>query len=99
MKTKTIALAGVLAATLASAGSAQTSVDQRRAAEADGTVEIENPAGTIHVVGWDRNEVAVTGTLGHQAEGLEFRGGAHRTSIGVETQGNPHGVRSQAAEF
>ena len=59
MKTKTMILAGVLAATLASAGSAQTSVDQRRAAEADGTVEIENPAGTIHVVGWDRNEVAV----------------------------------------
>jgi DUF4097 and DUF4098 domain-containing protein YvlB len=72
---------------------AQT-IDQRRAAEPDGTVEIENPAGTIHVVGWDRNEVAVSGTLGTDAEGLEFRGGAHRTSIAVETHGNPHGVRS-----
>ena len=73
---------------------AQSTLDQRRAAEPDGLVEIENPAGSIHVVGWDKNEVAVTGSLGARAEGLEFRGGAHRTSISVETEGNPHSVRS-----
>lgn len=73
---------------------AQSTLDQRRAAEPDGLVEIENPAGSIHVVGWDKNEVAVTGSLGARAEGLEFRGGAHRTSISVETLGNPHSVRS-----
>jgi DUF4097 and DUF4098 domain-containing protein YvlB len=86
-------LALALAAT-APFASAQSSVDQRRAAEPDGLVEIENPAGSIHVVGWDKNEVVVTGTLGARAEGLEFRGGAHRTSISVETEGNPHSVKS-----
>jgi DUF4097 and DUF4098 domain-containing protein YvlB len=73
---------------------AQMTVDQRRAAEPDGLVEIDNPAGSIHVIGWDKNEVAVTGTLGARAEGLGFSGGAHRTTIDVETEGNPHGVRS-----
>jgi DUF4097 and DUF4098 domain-containing protein YvlB len=74
--------------------SAQTTVEQRRTAEPDGLVEIENPSGSIHVVGWDRNEVLVTGSLGARAEGLEFHGGAHRTTVTVETHGNPHSVRS-----
>jgi DUF4097 and DUF4098 domain-containing protein YvlB len=73
---------------------AQSTVDQRRAAEPDGLVEIENPAGSIHVLGWDKSEVVVTGTLGARAEGLEFRGDAHRTSISVEAEGSPHGVKS-----
>jgi DUF4097 and DUF4098 domain-containing protein YvlB len=77
-----------------SSARAQMTVDQRRAAEPDGLVEIENPAGSIHVVGWDKNEVVVTGTLGSRAEGLGFSGGAHRTTIEVETEGNPHSVRS-----
>jgi DUF4097 and DUF4098 domain-containing protein YvlB len=74
--------------------SAQSTLEQRRAAEPDGLVEIENPAGSIHVVGWDKNEVLVTGALGARAEGLEFHGGARRTTISVEIHGNPHSVRS-----
>jgi len=88
----------LLSLALAASGppaAAQTAVDQRRAAEPDGLVEIENPAGSILVVGWDKNEVAVTGTLGARAEGLEFRGGAHRTTISVATEGNPHSVKSE----
>jgi DUF4097 and DUF4098 domain-containing protein YvlB len=78
----------------AAPATAQMAVDQRRTAEPDGLVEIDNPAGSIHVVGWDKNEVVVTGTLGRHAAGLEFQGGAHRTTISVETEGNPHGVKS-----
>ena len=73
---------------------AQMKVDQRRTAEPDGLVAIHNAAGSIHVVGSDKNEVVVTGSLGARAEGLLFEGGAHRTEISVETAGSPHGVKS-----
>ena len=42
---------------------AQQKVDERRPAAANGLVEIENPAGTLRVTGWNRPEVTVTGTL------------------------------------
>ena len=74
---------------IAPAARAQSTMDQRRAAEPDGLVEIENPAGSIHVVGWDKNEVTVTGSLGARAEGLEFSGGARRTSISRRDRGQP----------
>jgi DUF4097 and DUF4098 domain-containing protein YvlB len=91
---KNMMLPLILLALAGGPASAQSTVDQRRAAEPDGLVEIENPAGSIHVLGWDKNEVVVTGALGARAEGLEFRGGAHRTTISVETEGNPHSVKS-----
>jgi DUF4097 and DUF4098 domain-containing protein YvlB len=72
----------------------QVTVDERRPAAADGQVDIENASGTIRVVGWDQAEVAVSGRLGHGAAGLDVAGGARRTRIEVETEGNPHGVRS-----
>jgi DUF4097 and DUF4098 domain-containing protein YvlB len=71
---------------------AQERLDEKRTATPDGTVEIENQAGSIVVIGWPQNEITVTGTLGRGAEGLEFSGGRH-TSISVDTS-NPHGVRS-----
>jgi len=45
-------------------------------------------------VGWDKPEVYVTGTLGDGAEGLDLGGTSKRIRIDVETQGNPHSVRS-----
>jgi DUF4097 and DUF4098 domain-containing protein YvlB len=68
-------------------------VDQRRPAASDGTVEIENPAGAVKVVGWNKAEVAVTGSLGRHAE-LTLTGGPRRTHVEVEVEGNPHGTRS-----
>jgi DUF4097 and DUF4098 domain-containing protein YvlB len=89
-------LAAVVLALTAMPGAlqAQYKVDEKRAASPDGVVEIENGAGSIRVIGWSRSEVAVTGTLGQGAEGLNFSGGPRRTRIDVETQGNPHGVSS-----
>jgi DUF4097 and DUF4098 domain-containing protein YvlB len=69
-------------------------VEQRRSAAPDGLVEIENPAGSIHVVGWDKNEVEVVGTLGRGAEGVDVSGGAGRIAIEVETLGHPRGTSS-----
>jgi DUF4097 and DUF4098 domain-containing protein YvlB len=84
----------LFAALLAATAAAQTTVDQRRSAAPDGQVDIENMAGSIRVTGWNKAEVAVSGRLGHRASGLNLSGGASQTRIEVETEGNPHGVRS-----
>jgi DUF4097 and DUF4098 domain-containing protein YvlB len=62
---------------------AQEKVDQRRPAAKDGVVEVSNVAGVVKVTGWDREEVAVTGTLGKGTERLEFAGSGGRTRIKV----------------
>jgi DUF4097 and DUF4098 domain-containing protein YvlB len=80
--------------TAATAGWAGERVEQRRPASADALVAIENPAGSIHVVGWDKEEVEVTGTLGSGAEGIDVSGSSHHISIDVDTMRNPHGVSS-----
>ncbi|HET7845446.1 MAG TPA: DUF4097 family beta strand repeat-containing protein, partial [Xanthomonadales bacterium] len=59
-------LAALGAAPAVQAGSA---INSSHAATADASVEISNVRGRIQVTGWDKNEVAVTGTLG---EGSEF---------------------------
>ena len=46
-------------------------------AEPDGEVSVELIAGTIRVIGWDRSEVQVTGTVGDDVE-RSFRGVARR---------------------
>ena len=73
---------------------AQQKVEARRSAAADALVEIDNPAGSVTVTGWDRSEVVVTGDLGAGASGLEFTGSGSRLRIGVDTERNPHGVIS-----
>lgn len=75
-------------------GAAQERVSRTRAAEADGVVHIDNPAGSIRVIGWDRAEVAVSGTVGAGGAGVSLRGDKRRTRVEVETAGNPHGVHS-----
>jgi DUF4097 and DUF4098 domain-containing protein YvlB len=87
----------VLALSLVAAplgASAQSSVEQRRPAAADGIVSVDNAAGTIKVTGWEKAEVLVKGTLGAGATGLDLSGSSRKTNIEVEVEGNPHGVRS-----
>ena len=62
---------------------AQESVDQSRPAAPDGVVEIYNAKGSVRVVGWDREEIAITGTLGSGVERLDVTGDAYRTAIRV----------------
>lgn len=65
-------------------------VDQRIAAPADGTVSIENLAGSITVSGWERNEVRLEGELDDRVERLEFENDASFTRIKVIY---PHNMR------
>ena len=69
-------------------------VDARRAAAADAIVEIDGAGGSLRIVGWDKAEVWVTGTLGDGAEGLELSGSSRRISVDVETMGHPDSVKS-----
>lgn len=67
----------------ANAAFAQTQVDERRPASRDGTVKITNPAGSVHVIGWDRDSVAITGTLTSEIERLNVGGDQRATKIRV----------------
>jgi DUF4097 and DUF4098 domain-containing protein YvlB len=62
---------------------AQQKVDEKRPAAKNGVVDIRNVAGSVRVTGWDREEVAVTGTLGRGTERLEFSGSGDRTLVKV----------------
>lgn len=83
-----------LALALAIPVAAQSRIDERRPAAADGAVEIRNAAGSIKVIGWNREEIQVTGTLGARADGLSFVSRPHRTRIEVLVRGNPNRVSS-----
>lgn len=88
------AVFAVALAALPASVAAQGRVNQSRPAPPDGVVQIENAAGSVRVIGWERAEVAVSGTLGPGAEGLSLRGDKRYTHVEVETDGNPHGVHS-----
>lgn len=68
------------AVSLAAAG---RPVNETRAVEADGTVEISNLAGSVIVRGWDRNQLEVTGTLADEVERLDIETRGRRTTIEV----------------
>jgi DUF4097 and DUF4098 domain-containing protein YvlB len=58
----------------------ERTVDEHRPADANGQVEIQNVAGRIEVEGWDKAELAVTGTLAADVERLDITSaGAHST--------------------
>ncbi len=78
-----IRLLSVAMAVAAIPAIAQERVDQKRPASPNGTVEISNVSGSVKVTGWDRAEVAVTGTLGKGTERLEFSGSGERTVVKV----------------
>jgi DUF4097 and DUF4098 domain-containing protein YvlB len=58
-------------------------IQEHRAAEPQGEVEIVNLSGTVEVQGWDRNEVEVDGTAGDDVERVDVSSAANRTSIHV----------------
>jgi DUF4097 and DUF4098 domain-containing protein YvlB len=86
-----VAVLSVAAQAAHPAGAAQ--VDERRPAAPDGLVEVENPAGSVRVIGGSKAEVTVTGTLGRRAS-LSLTGDGRRTRVEVEVEGNPHATRS-----
>lgn len=83
MKRLTLIAAMLGAFVIATPVAADTKFHQRQAAAADGTVDISNVAGSIRVIGWDRAEVEVDGTLGADVERVEFTVDGDRTVVRV----------------
>ena len=69
---------------LASAASAGTPIDQTRAVNADARIDVSNVKGAVTVSGWDKPEVAISGTLGEGAKGLAVEGDASHLTIKVQ---------------
>ena len=62
-------------------------VDRTLDAAPDGEVDVSNIAGTITLVGWSRNQVEVTGTLGRNVKELVFERDGDNVTIKVKV---PH---------
>lgn len=67
------------------------SVDEHRALDPHAQVEIINVAGRVEVVGWDKPELAVGGTLGAGVERLDITTAGSRTTVRVVTH-ESHGI-------
>lgn len=61
---------------------AGTPIDERGPADLDGRVKVDNVAGSLSIIGWDRAEVEVSGDLGEGAE-LRFQADGDRTLVSV----------------
>lgn len=79
-RSATIAL---LLALTALSGYADTVVDATKPAKADGRVRIKTVAGSIEVIGWEKNEVHVEGGLESGVKRLDFDVDGSRTTIEV----------------
>lgn len=90
---------GLLAILLASACTAAAqSVDRTVATSGTGRVEIHNVAGEVRVVGWDRNEVRVTGTLGEGTERLDVNSSGDNVVVRVVIPERARNVRPSDIE-
>jgi hypothetical protein len=63
-------------------------IDEQRAADPQGEVEIVNLSGRVEVDGWDRSEVEVKGTAGDNVERVDVSSAGRRTSIRVLSRSN-----------
>lgn len=59
----------------------------------DGSVKIHNLVGRVRIVGWDRDSVAVNGTV---PATLRFYGGGGRSGVKLGVEGDQHGEASAA---
>jgi hypothetical protein len=88
-----------------SASAAQIKVDKTHPASPAGEVYIENMFGSVKVVGWDRDEVGVTGTLGAAIRGFEMDGdededgGVDEVYIEVEVPGSAQHESGAGGDF
>jgi Putative adhesin len=79
---------------------AATSVDEHRPANPQGVVEIDNVAGSIELQGWDKSEVAVSGTVGKDVERVDVTSDGNRTSVRVVLpQGHHWGSQDGSARL
>ena len=71
----------VVAGAVAAARAEQQVEERVPSNHANGKVEVDIGEGSIRVIGWDRNEVEVTGTLGDRVDRLEVRKGRRKVWV------------------
>lgn len=91
-------LSSLLVSSLAVPAIAQD-VDETRDASPNGEVNIENVAGSVEVIGWDRAEIHVVGELGRNVERLDFEVDGNRTRIHVVLPRRVRNVRDTDLEI
>ena len=84
-----------LAASLAAPAVAEE-INQSKDADADGRVSVFNTSGELEIVGWNRNEVQVAGTVGDDVEEFVFEVSGNQTTIKVKVPGR-HGHFNDAS--
>jgi DUF4097 and DUF4098 domain-containing protein YvlB len=93
MKTLPLSLALLTALSIAPAFAA-TPIDETRALDPRGSIDVSNLKGRIQVRAWDRPEVRITGSLGDGVERLQIEG--DRSSLEVEVRYPRNGSRAEA---
>ncbi len=90
-------LTGLLVMTLAApAALADREVKESGPASATGTIMIENISGSIVVVGWDKAEISVEGTLTGDIEELKFKTGKKKSRIEVVYPRGKKNIKGEA---
>lgn len=84
MKTLNITLLALALATLSSISLAATPINQTRALNADGDIDVENVSGLIKVRVWNQPKVQITGSLGEGVEKLIVEGDANTLRVKVK---------------
>jgi hypothetical protein len=84
--------AGSLCFTAGAADAALRSIDEHRAVDPQGTIEVINVSGRIEVIGWDKDELGVTGTIGGETERVDISTSGTRTTVRVKTKGDGGGA-------
>lgn len=75
-------------------------INQTLDASADGNVDIYNTSGSVNVVGWSKNEVEVTGTLGEEVEEFIFERKGDTVVVKVKPKKNQRsGGRSTSSHI
>ncbi len=88
-------LIGVLLATPALA----ERIDQTQDADAKGQVEIFNLAGDIEIIGWNKKQIQVTGTIGDDVEEFIFERDGKSTTIKVKVPDRIHGHKDVTSDL
>lgn len=83
LRMSNVAVIAALAGAMATSAWAGTPINESRPLDADGQVSVNNLAGHIEVVAWDRREVAISGELGEDVEKLEISGDARKLTVFV----------------
>ncbi len=88
-------LIGVLLAAPALAGK----IDQTQDADANGEVDIFNLSGSIEIIGWNRKQIQVTGTIGDDVEEFIFERDGKSTTIKVKVPDRMHGHKDVSSDL